>query len=506
MKKRIAIVLALILCLSLIPAASAKGTQDNYILATVSPNEHHLKGYGICVPFYIWNTEDNVWCTLSIYKDEVKLENQVHEAFFDINNASRYQEYNYVWNAAKMPAGTYVVRLELNHGYDEEKTLMDQVQYNLYLEDQPIDLEEILVYDYAAKQEVKKICVAEGTEELTEIGLRCLPENTTLWASIVDVETELTSSYLDYQGFDDAMERGVYCRAYPDRIFIHAETRGAYLLDLCPMEEMPRRVVMEVCTDDQGHDYVPVNPETDGSGCCGAMRCTKCGWVTTEKEVTDHAWVPTYINGDSRRYVCLNCFEEKGEEKHICPIPFADHVPENNWAHEGIDYVVREGLMNGTGENKFSPNMSLNRAQLVTILFRLAGAPVVSGDHPFTDLTQGWYKEAVCWAYENGVVKGMTDTTFAPDVPVTREVFATMLYRYYTQYMGASADAGADLSAFPDVSSVHGFAQEAMSWAVAEGIINGTTKGGVVCLDPTGRATRAQAASILMRFVEGIKE
>ena len=177
-------------------------------------------------------------------------------------------------------------------------------------------------------------------------------------------------------------------------------------------------------------------------------------------------------------------------------------MPESNWAHRPIDYVLNHGLMNGRSATKFEPNGTLTRAQLVTILYRLAGAEAGETEVPFTDLTQAWYKDAVAWAYENGIVNGMTETTFAPNVKVNRAMFATIMFRYYSQYLGLEAEERADLSAFPDAGKVASWAAEPMAWANAKGLINGVSRGGEVYLDPTASATRAQAAAILMRFCQ----
>ena len=180
--------------------------------------------------------------------------------------------------------------------------------------------------------------------------------------------------------------------------------------------------------------------------------------------------------------------------------PFPD-VDENDWFYDEVVYVYENGLMNGVENNQFAPNTATNRAMLATILYRLAGEPAVSGDLPFTDVESGtWYTDAVLWAAQNGIVNGLGENTFAPMNTLTREQLVTMLYRY-AEAEGYDVSAAADLSGYPDAGKVQPYAQEAMSWAVAEGIVAGMEDG---TLNPAGNATRAQIATILMRFCEGV--
>ena len=179
--------------------------------------------------------------------------------------------------------------------------------------------------------------------------------------------------------------------------------------------------------------------------------------------------------------------------------PFPD-VDENDWFYDEVVYVYENGLMNGVENNQFAPNTATNRAMLATILYRLAGEPAVSGDLPFTDVESGtWYTDAVLWAAQNGIVNGLGENTFAPMNTLTREQLVTMLYRY-AEAEGYDVSAAADLSGYPDAGKVQTYAQEAMSWAVAEGIVEGMDGN----LNPAGHATRAQIATILMRFCEGV--
>ena len=181
------------------------------------------------------------------------------------------------------------------------------------------------------------------------------------------------------------------------------------------------------------------------------------------------------------------------------PLPFTD-VTEGDWFYDAVRYAYETGLMDGVGDSLFAPNSQTTRAQLVTILHRLAGEPEPGGDSGFSDVAAGtWYTDAVAWAAENGIVNGTTDATFAPGEDITREQLVTVLYRY-AESKGYDVSASADLSGYPDAGQVQDYAQPAMAWAVAEGIVEGVDG----TLNPAGNASRAQIATILMRFCEGV--
>ena len=182
------------------------------------------------------------------------------------------------------------------------------------------------------------------------------------------------------------------------------------------------------------------------------------------------------------------------------PLPFPD-VTEGDWFYDAVRYAYENGLMDGVGDNLFAPNSQTTRAQLVTILYRLAGEPEPGGDSGFSDVAAGtWYTDAVVWAAENGIVNGTTDATFAPGEDITREQLVTVLYRY-AESKGYDVSASADLSGYPDADQIQSYAAESVAWAVAEGLIQGFEDN---TLRPAGNATRAQIATILMRFCEGV--
>lgn len=173
----------------------------------------------------------------------------------------------------------------------------------------------------------------------------------------------------------------------------------------------------------------------------------------------------------------------------------------SGWAEEAILYVYEKGLMNGVGNGRFDPKGTLNRAALVTILYRLEGKPAVSSENPFTDIAEGqWYTEAVLWAAEKGIVEGYGNGKFGPKDDITRQQAVTILKRY-SQYKGLNTAAEADLSVFEDAGKVSNWAVDAVKWAVSTGLMKGRSE---TVFAPTGNASRQEAATILMRYLENI--
>ncbi len=231
-----------------------------------------------------------------------------------------------------------------------------------------------------------------------------------------------------------------------------------------------------------------------------------------------HAWdegtvttPPTETESGVKTYLCTRCdltmtvtipAESTGCEN--CPTAHFTDVPAfDNWAHEGIDYAVRNGLMNGVSDTAFEPENSMTRAMLVTVLWRYAVEPL-EGENSFTDVPAGqWYTEAVAWAAHNGIVGGVGDNRFDPNGNITREQMAAILFRF-ANLLGIDTGARADLGTFPDSGEVSAYAADAIKWAVAEGLLNGTQKESATYLDSQGNATRAQVATILMRFIENV--
>lgn len=172
-------------------------------------------------------------------------------------------------------------------------------------------------------------------------------------------------------------------------------------------------------------------------------------------------------------------------------------VTAGDWFTPDVIYVTLTGLMNGTGDG-FSPNNNINRAQLVTVLYRMAGQPEVTGENPFTDVPDGqWYTDAVLWAAENNITDGTSETTFSPNNPLTREQMATFLYRFANFEAGEPIEVTGDLSGYTDADLVADYAVDAMTWAVGEGVISGI---GNNTLAPDNTASRAQMATVLTRY------
>ncbi len=188
-------------------------------------------------------------------------------------------------------------------------------------------------------------------------------------------------------------------------------------------------------------------------------------------------------------------------ELYTGPLPFTD-VAENAWYAEAVRYVYKHGLMDGTGVNTFDPDATTSRAMIATILWRMAGSPVVIGDIGFSDVANGqWYSEAIRWAATEGIVDGYDNGKFGPNDPITREQFAAMLWRYAkSEGYDVSVGENSNILSYTDAADVSEYAIPAIQWACGTGIINGTGDGST--LSPQDAATRAQAAMMLMRFCE----
>lgn len=186
-------------------------------------------------------------------------------------------------------------------------------------------------------------------------------------------------------------------------------------------------------------------------------------------------------------------------EKIIAVLPFTD-VANDAWYTDAVQYVYENGMMNGTSATMFQPDAKTTRGMIVTMLYRLEGEPSANAS-AFTDVAADeWYADAVGWAAANGVVNGVSETAFAPDAPITREQMAAILYRF-ADWKDYDVSASQDLSAYSDAAQISAYAQTAMQWTNAEGLITGNT---TTTLNPQGEATRAEVATILMRFCESI--
>lgn len=237
-----------------------------------------------------------------------------------------------------------------------------------------------------------------------------------------------------------------------------------------------------------------------------------CGKTLSERvPALGHDWddgvivrAPSGVRMGERRITCRRCGLTQAEAipPEIAAYEQFHDLDRNAWSYDGIAYCVARGLMSGTDTHTFSPGGVTTRAQLVQVLYNLAGEPDMTGvTTPFTDARSGWYRDAVAWAYRTGVVSGTSDTTFSPDQAVTREQIAVILMAFAAQVPGAERPAApADLSAFPDGGSVSPWARDAMADAVALGVLGGAEVNGTLWLRPQGQATRAEVATVLAGF------
>ncbi|MCQ2456840.1 MAG: S-layer homology domain-containing protein [Clostridia bacterium] len=248
--------------------------------------------------------------------------------------------------------------------------------------------------------------------------------------------------------------------------------------------------------------------------------CTEKGYTTDTCRCGD-SYVDTYVDAKghdaedewttdvapttdaegSKSHHCKVC----GEKLDVTPIPkltlFTD-VKEGSWYDDAVRFAAGNGIVGGYEDGTFKPNKQMTRAELVTVLWRSEGSPVVNYAGNFKDVkASSWFKDAVAWAFENGIVNGTSETAFSPNAPITREQIAAIFFRY-AQFKGINTDKRSDeLKSFPDYGKVHDYAIEPLSWANAEGLIGGNNIGGVNKIDPRGNATRAQVTVILYRYL-----
>ena len=187
-----------------------------------------------------------------------------------------------------------------------------------------------------------------------------------------------------------------------------------------------------------------------------------------------------------------------------CKLSTMTDINGNEWFAESIGFCLNKGLLSGTTATTVSPLNNTTRAQLITILYRYAGSPAVKGNNPFVDITADWYKNPVIWAAENDVVNSVSGSSFRPNENITREDLAEMLYRYTKNVLGQSVASNADLSGYADTFEISDYALDAMKWANEKGLITGKVLNGKNCLAPGGEATRAEVATILMRFIRNV--
>lgn len=263
-----------------------------------------------------------------------------------------------------------------------------------------------------------------------------------------------------------------------------------------------------------GHHVVadPAVPATcTADGLTEGSHCDRCNAVFAAQQAipaTGHRFIHTShvdcteVNDGYDEYTCQNCGVTYRDSIPApgCPSSVFTDVDRSKWYHSSIDYMVTSGYMYGMEEHYFGLNETVTRGQLAAILYRAAGSPDVTGlANPFADVPDGkYYAKAICWAYANNVVAGISETAYAPESPVTREQIAAILYRYE----GKPAVAEDYLYRFPDRDSITPYAVTAMNWAVKAGLISGNKlNDGTIVLQPQYNAARAQCASILYHYL-----
>ena len=292
----------------------------------------------------------------------------------------------------------------------------------------------------------------------------------------------------------------------PDRIKVNANTIKTSLYDTVLFAHWTKS---EGPCGKLGHTWTveeTVRPTCTEDGYT-QKRCTVCGktQITDQKDALGHDWIlvpsatvpPTNVEDGSELYHCSRCGSY--ETKIIrCQLNSFSDIDTDDWFYPYVKEMVSYALMNGTSKTEFSPNGSLTRAMLVTVLWRMEGEPLTM-ESGFRDVEEGrWYASAVDWASCDGVINGFPDATFRPDEAITREQAAVILYRY-APVMGRDNEARADLSGFDDAGSISSYATEAVSWACSVGILSGYPDG---TLRPGGQATRAQIAKMIVTFLE----
>lgn len=258
--------------------------------------------------------------------------------------------------------------------------------------------------------------------------------------------------------------------------------------------------------------------------------CARCNARVGEDipKLHTHTWdagvvtqKPTATEPGVKTYTCTICNDQKTESIPATGVPdtcpggptcpgyaFRDMPAPDNWAHAGLDYCIYSGYINGLSATTVDPSGTCTRAQLVCILYRIQGEPkVVEGYEldklraPFDDVPRGqWYTNAILWAKLTRIVNGTSATTFDPSGQITREQLAAILYRYTAKYAPDATGNAASLADYPDAGSVSAYARDAMAWAVGNGLIKGLPHDKTDYLEPGGSTTRAQVATILMRY------
>ena len=282
-----------------------------------------------------------------------------------------------------------------------------------------------------------------------------------------------------------------------DAPHVHTWDEGKVTTEPTCTEAGVKTYTCTVCKETKTEAIAALGHKWDDGKVTTEPTCTEAGVKTytctvCKETKTEAVAVLGHVDADKDNR-CDRCGEKLGEDPKPTYSDFTDLDP-NGWYHDGVNYMIENGMMNGVGNGMFEPNGSVTRAMLVTILYRQAGSPSVEGKtNPFIDVKPNkYYTNAVIWAFQNGIVNGTTPTTFEPEEPVTREQIATILYR-----REGTPEVKQDLSTFVDTDQVSSYAHAAMQWAVAEGVIKGDGNR----LNAKGDATRAEIATMLMRYL-----
>ena len=261
-----------------------------------------------------------------------------------------------------------------------------------------------------------------------------------------------------------------------------------------------------VAVSGSSHGDVKVSPSRASAGSLVTITVTPDeGYVLADLTVTDKSGKEIKVTEKSGgKYTFTMPSSQVTVEAEFVPedgaLPFGD-VAESSWYYDAVRYAYDNGLINGVSDTAFAPASKLTRGMLVTLLYRMEKEPAAKGGNVFSDVeADSWYADAVAWSAANGLVEGYEDGAFRPDNAITREQMALILYRY-AALKGYDTDAKGDMSVFADGEQVSPWAAEAMTWAVGEQLLSGKGNG---VLDPTGTATRAEVAQILMNFCENI--
>lgn len=242
------------------------------------------------------------------------------------------------------------------------------------------------------------------------------------------------------------------------------------------------------------------------AGKTAGSHCATCGDVIVAQQeipATGHRWGEWTVTkaatgteeGEETR-TCSACHETETRTIAKLDNPFTD-VAEGAYYYDAVLALTEQGVIKGMSETTFAPDTNLTRAHVVTMLYRMAGEPETDAEFAFTDVPENaYYADALAWAVEAGIAEGVSETEFAPELDVTREELATFLYRFAVMQENADGQKS-DLAEFADAASVSDWAQEAMAWAVGQGLVKGTSE---TTIEPAGTATRAQAATLLYRY------